>query len=342
MTGGRRCVLRMAAFFALVILLPAAGWTQTVRDIEQRGVLRCAVMRAPGFAATDADGRPAGFMVDLCRALAAAVLGDAEAVDIRRLAKPQEFAALEAGDVDVSFAQTTWTLARDMMRPLDFGPPVFYDQLSVAAWRDADGGSPLSGRPAAACAAAGSTALTLLEDLTIRHARPWTVRPLPNWSDVLQAFLSRECAVAAADRAVLLNSLAELTLGEAPLIVDEPTARQPIAPLTSNQDRDWQVVVRWAMYALFLAEEKGVTARNASQKRSDEDGETRRLLSGGAPEAAQRLGLHPDWAFRMLTKVGNYGEIFDRNLGEGSAYRLSRGPNRPWTQGGLLYAPAWQ
>lgn len=343
MTGAARCMLGATVVLALCLQGPETGRAQTVREIEQRGVLRCAVMRAPGFAATDAAGRPAGFMVDLCRALAAAVLGDAEAVDVRRLARPQEFAALAAGDVDVSFAQTTWTFSRDAGRAVDFGPPVFYDEQSLAAWRDPDGGSPLSGRPATACASAGSTALTLLEDQTIRYARPWTLRVLPTWSDVLQAFLSRECGVAAVDRAVMANSLTELTtLTEKPVVADEPTTRQPIAPMAANDDRDWLTVIRWTMFALFLAEEKGVGAADVARKRETGDGETRRLLGGGAAEAAQRLGLQPDWAYRVIAQVGNYGEIFERNLGSGSPYRLTRGPNRPWTQGGLLYAPAWQ
>lgn len=359
----RRCVAGMVLAIAVPIATApvradAPEKPPTIRDIEQRGVVRCAMMRVPGFAATDTAGRPVGFMVDMCRALAAAVLGDANAIEIRRPARAGEFAAVAAGEVDVSFAQTTWTFARDVIHPVDFGPPIFHDIQSLAAWRGADGISALD-RPASdvgrspggegggegvvACAATGSTASGTLVRHVALHRLGWTIKELPSWTEVFQAFVARECAVAAVDRAIMLTALAELrSLGERPEIRDLPAARQPIAPMVANRDRDWLAVVRWTMFALILAEEKGVTAANADfRRRTATDGEVRRLLNG-VPEASARLGLRPDWGFQVISQLGNYGEIFDRHLGTGSPYHLPRGLNRPGGLGGALQSPPMQ
>ncbi|MBY6263806.1 amino acid ABC transporter substrate-binding protein [Azospirillum sp. 412522] len=316
-------------------------------EIERRGVVRCGVSFNPGFAANDDGGRPVGFMVDLCRALAAAVLGKADAIEIRRLSKPQEFDAVATGEVDVSLAQTSWTLTRDAGYAVDFGPPVFYDVQGIAAWRLSDGRSALDGGDLTVCVPAGTTTQAELESLIASGKRPWKVRSFPGWPDTLEAFLSRDCAAVSADRALLTTALHMLDAPQEALeIADAPlpspmASREPLAPLTPNTDRNWMAAVRWTMFALFLADDAGVSGANANFQRITGSSEMRRLLSG-MPEVAARAGLRPDWAYQVVVQVGNYGEIFDRNLGARSPFKLSRGLNRPWTQGGLLYAPVFQ
>lgn len=330
----------------------AAERSATLAEIERRGVVRCGVSYNPGFAANDDSGRPEGFMVDLCRALAAAVLGKADAVEIRQLSKPQEFAAVAAGEVDVSFAQTSWTLARDATLPLDFGPPVFHDAQGVAVWRRPDGRSPLEADEAVTvCVPAATTSHWALEGYLARGEKRWTLRTFPTWPDALQAFIGRECPALAADRAVLTAALRTVestveSTAEPPAdtvaIVDPPIpSREPIAPLVADTDRMWLAVVRWTMFALFLADDAGVTGENAAFLRITGNSEVQRLLDG-LPDAADKLGLRSDWAYQAIVQVGNYGEIFERNLGSRSPFRLERGLNRPWTQGGLLYAPVFQ
>lgn len=313
-------------------------------EIERRGVVRCGVSFNPGFAANDDGGRPVGFMVDLCRALAAAVLGKADAIEIRRLSKPQEFAAVAAGEVDVSFAQTSWTLTRDATYAVDFGPPIFYDVQGIAAWRQPDGRSALDGE-LTVCVPAGTTTQAELETLIAGGKRPWKVRSFPGWPDTLEAFLSRDCAAISADRALLTTALHALDAPQDALeIVDTPSSlasREPLAPLTPNGDRNWMAAVRWTMFALFLTDDAGVSGANANFQRITGSNEMRRLLSG-MPEVAAKAGLRPDWAYQAVVQVGNYGEIFERNLGNRSPFKLERGLNRPWTQGGLLYAPVFQ
>ncbi|CAO3362302.1 transporter substrate-binding domain-containing protein [Azospirillum melinis] len=320
------------------------GDRPVLAEIERRGVVRCGVSFNPGFAANDDGGRPVGFMVDLCRALAATVLGKADAIEIRRLSKPQEFAAVATGEVDVSFAQTSWTLTRDATYAVDFGPPIFYDVQGIAAWRLPDGHSALDG-DLTVCVPAGTTTQAELETLIGGGRRPWKLRSFPGWPDTLEAFLSRDCAAISADRALLTTALHMLeTPQDAVEIADIPSSlasREPLAPLTPNSDRNWMVAVRWTMFALFLTDDAGVSGANANFQRITGTSEMRRLLSG-MPEVAAKAGLRPDWAYQAVVQVGNYGEIFERNLGNRSPFKLDRGLNRPWTQGGLLYAPVFQ
>lgn len=314
-----------------------------VREIERRGTVRCGVSFNPGFAANDSSGKPVGFMVDLCRALAAAVLGRADAIEVRNLFKPQEFAAVASGEVDVSFAQTTWTLSRDAGEAVDFGPPVFHDEQAIAVWRQPDGRSPLDGPDASVCVPAGSTSQTALEETLARTGKPWRTTIKSTWPDALQAFIGRECSALMIDRARLLTALPRMGgPKDMPDLLPAPIpSREPIAPLVSNSDHLWLSAVRWTMFALMYAEDVGVSSENAAYRRQSGDSEVQRMLSG-IPEASRRMGLRTDWAFQAITQVGNYGEIFERNLGSGSPFRLERGPNRPWTRGGLLYAPVFQ
>ncbi|CAO3440521.1 amino acid ABC transporter substrate-binding protein [Azospirillum endophyticum] len=354
--GSRPVAVAFGLLLALRSLLPAdavaaqpdagsarAGVRPVLAEIERRGVVRCGVSFNPGFAANDGGGRPVGFMVDLCRALAAAVLGKADAIEIRRLSKPQEFAAVADGEVDVSFAQTSWTLTRDATYAVDFGPPIFYDVQGIAAWRLPDGRSALDGGELTVCVPAGTTTQAELETLIAGGKRPWKIRSFPGWPDALEAFLSRDCAALSADRALLTTALPMLDAPQEALeIVDAPLpSREPLAPMTPNSDRMWMAAVRWTMFALFLAEDAGVTGANANFQRITGSSEMRRLLSG-LPDVAAKAGLRPDWAYQAVVQVGNYGEIFERNLGSRSPFKLERGPNRPWTQGGLLYAPVFQ
>ncbi len=321
----------------------AADRSPTLAEIERRGVVRCGVSYNPGFAANSDSGRPVGFMVDLCRALAAAVLGKADAVEIRRLSKPQEFAAVAAGEIDVSFAQTSWTLTRDATLPIDFGPPVFHDEQALAAWRRPDGRSPLDTGDTTVCVPAETTSHRALEGIVARGDKPWILRVFPTWPDALQAFIGRECPALSADRALLITALRTLDAPPDAIAVSASPvpSREPIAPLASNSDRMWLAAIRWTMFALILADDAGVTGENAGFLRITGNSEVQRLLDG-LPDAARRVGLRPDWAYQAIVQVGNYGEIFERNLGSRSPFRLERGVNRPWTQGGLLYVPVFQ
>lgn len=343
----RFLLLAAAVLIGAAGSIPVTSWAAgadapVLRDIQGRGVVRCSVEITPGFAAHDAAGRPTGFMVDLCRALAAAVLGDANAVDIRRSSRPQEFLALENGELDVSFAQTSWTVRRDTEFQVDFGPVVFHDGQGFATWRTA-GANPFEAANASVCVAEATTAQNNLQDYLAKTGRGWQVRTYRTLADGFQAFLGHECTILSVDRSLLITMLRALNGPiEDVVIAPEVISHEPIAPLVSNRDRSWLTVVRWTMFVLFLADQKSIDSGNVAQLRDNPpDSEVARLLTG-IPEVRAALGMNEDWAFQVIRQVGNYGQIFERNLGKQSPFGMQRGPNRPWNQGGLLYAPPFQ
>jgi general L-amino acid transport system substrate-binding protein len=335
--------IALAAFCgAQAVAAPVSSESAVLRDIRQRGVVRCGVSSGAGLAAHDAGGRPVGMMVDFCRALAAAVLGNADAIDIRRLARPQEFPALDSGEVDVSFASSTWTLSRDAGHAIEFAGPIYFDGQAVAAWKSAEARSLANYSDAVVCVPAGSTSIVNLSDYIRRHNRRWKVRSFPSWDEAVQAFLGRDCTMLSSDRLLLVSALQNLAdIRGQVTIFDDVLSREPIAPVVAASDRRWLAVVRWTMFALILGEAKGITAANVAEQRNAADTEVRRML-GGAPEAISDLGLADNWAYDVISQVGNYGDIFERHLGNQSPFRLDRGPNRPWNQGGLLYPYVFQ
>lgn len=342
-----KCAAAMSAGIAAILLtltaLPGAARAgSVVKTIQQRGVVRCSVPTANGFASHDEQGRPVGLAVDLCRALAAAVLGNAEAIELRHFPRSKDMAAIESHEVDASFSLNSWTPARDAGRKVEFGPAFYYDTQGLAVWTQPATAMARDRRDGVVCVTAGTSVRRNLDSLIRANGQKWTLRTGNSWEETLQAFLARECAMLAADRGLLDSALHDLTQTESGIsILPDVMARDALAPMIATDDHQWQLIVRWTVFALFLAEEKGISRANAADKRQSGDLETRRLLTG-VPTADSRLGLTDDWAFQVISRVGNYGEIFNRNLGSASPYRQERGLNKPWIQGGLLYAPPFQ
>lgn len=334
----------LAALFGIGLPLCEAAWAgdgAVVREIKRRGAVRCGVGSAPGLSARDVSGRPIGMMVDMCRALAAAVLGNPDAIEVRRLERFQEFNAIATGEVDVSFASSSLTLSRSADLSVAFGPVIYYDGQAIAA-RRGDARVAADIRDATVCVADNTTSVINVADYIRAHGRQWKVRTYPTWDEALQGFLSQDCALIASDRLVLAASLLSVPEIRGQVILfDDVLSREPIAPVLPASDGKWQIVVRWVMFALFLADDKGVTAANVAIRRQDPDSEIQRMLAG-VPGVPPLLGLPDSWAYDVIAGVGNYGEIFDRNIGQGSSLGMGRGVNRPWTQGGLLYAFVFQ
>jgi general L-amino acid transport system substrate-binding protein len=281
-------------------------------------------------------------MADFCRAIAAAALGNAEAVEFRHFSRTKEFNAVESHEVDVSFAMNSWTPTREAGRKIDFGPAIFYDSQGLAAWTSPTLKSLKDRQEAVVCVTAGSSVKRNVESVIRTTGQKWTLRTRNTWEETLQAFLGRECSMVAEDRTVLVNSLHDLQPSASEIeIVSDIISRDALAPVVASGDQQWLLVVRWTMFALILAEEKGITAANAQDKRLNGDLETKRLLNG-VPAVSAKLGLPEDWAFQTISQLGNYGEIFERNLGKGSPFNVDRNLNKPWTRGGLLYSPPFQ
>jgi general L-amino acid transport system substrate-binding protein len=312
-----------------------------VQNIKARGYVTCGFRPSVGFAYSDDNGKLSGFLVDFCHALAAAVLGDADAIRAERLPdKPGEFVAVENHAVDIAFHNTTWTLSRDVSYAIQFTVPIFYDGQGFALWTDHP---PVPLRDLVeqrVCVKSPTTTQHNLEDFISQTQRNWTIRLFKTYEEALQAFLGNECGMLTTDSSVLAMSLANYRgVGSNIHIYPDVISREPLTPYVPAGDDNWLEIVRSVIFATILAEEKGVTASNVSVMRDDPDVEVRRLLG---TVSGNTNGLRPDWALQVIAQVGNYGEIFERNLGSGSPYKMQRGLNQLWTHGGLMYSPQLQ
>ncbi|MDV7341252.1 transporter substrate-binding domain-containing protein [Terasakiella sp. A23] len=327
-------------FLLLFILVSVDVQAGTLDRIKTKGVVTCGAGTTPGFASNDADGKPVGLMVDLCRALAAAVFNDANSIQIVSSTKSLEFQALEEGSVDVSFAQTTWTLSRDVQFQIDFGPVIFFDGQAIAIRNnDQQYSRPTEIKSGKVCVIEGSTSERNIKNFIGTNRLDWQVVTYQSRAETLQGFLGKACDMITSDMSILKASLMDIS--NEITIFPQTFSREPIAPVISNEDRNWLAVVRWVHYALFLAEEKGLTSQNVAEMRESGDREIQRLLKGNE-SFSKKTGLSMNWASQVISSVGNYGEIFERNIGENTPYKFPRTANKPWTEGGAFYAPVFQ
>ena len=312
----------------------------TLERVRAAGALRCAVDYTPGFSGVAGPtGRPAGLDVDVCRAIAAAVLGDASAVEPLRVNTANKFKGLMSGELDVALGMATWTYGRDAGLKVSFPAVIYYDGQGFMTWRDS-GLSQLSDlRGKTICVQVGATSQANLDDLNQRENLALVQLPAQSSEEKFTAFIRRQCDAVTGDRSELAARRGAMEgMRERWAILPETISREPLAPAVAQADPQWADIVRWVVFALIVAEQKGVTSANIDHFNGPADGETKRLL-GLEPGFGAALGLDDQWARRVVAQVGNYGEIFNRHLGPDSPVGLERGLNAPWTRGGLLYAP---
>jgi general L-amino acid transport system substrate-binding protein len=328
------------------------GGGSLLEEVTSRGTLRCGVNDAvPGFGFTGEAGEPEGFDIDFCRAVAAAVLGDAEAVEFSVLSAEQRFTALQSGEIDVLIRNTTNTASRDGTEGARFLHTTFYDAqgMMVAADSGVESLADLDGETI--CVLSGTTTELNLE--TVFQAEGIEYEPLAfEETDPLQeAFIQGRCGAWTSDKSQLAgirsNWPADQGGPEALVILDETMSKEPLGPVVRDGDDDWADAVNWAVISTVAAEELGIESGNVQDMLESTDPEVLRLLGqpapaelGGTPEPFDAgLGLPADFAVQVVEQVGNYGEIYDRNIG---ALELERGLNALWTDGGLQYAPPYR
>jgi general L-amino acid transport system substrate-binding protein len=325
---------------------PSEGRLALVRE---RGQLICGVNGSlPGFSFLEEDGTNSGFDADFCRALAAAVLGDPEAVEFRAINADQRGPALQTGEVDVLIRNTTWTVSRDTSWGL-FGPTTFYDGQAImvnSTLTDATTIDELEG--ATVCVQSGTTT-----ELNLADRLGDSVEPLvfPEIDPTYAAYEEGRCDAVTSDRSQLVARRTAFASPDDHLILEEVMSKEPLGPVAPLGDDQWFNVVKWVVFATIQAEELEITQDNVEDiAASTEDPVIQRLLgvpfapAEGEPVAPfeSGLGLEPEWVVTVISAVGNYGEIFDRNLGPDTAFELERGQNALWTDGGLLYAPPYR
>jgi general L-amino acid transport system substrate-binding protein len=311
----------------------------TLDKVKQAGQISCGQGTGlAGFGAPDSQGRWAGFNVDICRALSAAIFGAADKVKYVPLTAQQRFTALQSGEVDLLSNNTTDTLQRDTELGLNFAPVVFYDgqgfmvskKLGVKSAKELNG--------ATVCVAPGTTTELNLADYFRANKMEFKPVVIEKRDEVLSAFFSGRCDVYTTDSSALnADRLSQAPNPDDYVILPERISKEPLAPVVRHGDDQWDDIVRWVVYALIDAEEKGITSKNVDDKLKSDDPGIKRML-GVTPGMGKALGLDEKWAYNEIKLVGNYGEIFDRTLGKDTELKFERGLNNLWTHGGLLYA----
>lgn len=312
----------------------------TLNTVIDRGSLICGVNgQLPGFSFVDNTGEYSGLDADYCRAIAAALFDDPTKVEFRNLSAQERFTALAAGEVDVLIRNTTWTINRDTALGLEFAPTTFFDGqgmlvTTASGIKDLKG---LSGK--SICVQSGTTTEQNLTDRFRKLNIPFTPVVFDDEDAMYSAFAQGRCQAATSDRSQLTARRKSLPNPTNYAVLEEVISKEPLGPATRNNDSKWFDAVRWIVFGTFQAEEAGITKDNLAQFESSNDPEVRRLL-GKEGTLGTDMGLPNDFMARVIKHVGNYGEIYKRNIGD--PFQLERGLNNLWTEGGLIYAPPFR
>lgn len=336
----RRLFSLISGIVCLTAWTAGAASAGTLDTVRERGHLKCGINTGlVGFAAPDDKGIWRGFDVDFCRAVAAALFGDADKVKYTNLTGKTRFTALRSGEVDVLSRNTTWTFSRDADLQLTFAGVNYYDgqgfmvpkNLGVKSARDLSGAS--------VCIQTGTTTELNLADYFRTHKMTYKAVPIETNAEALSNYLAGRCDVYTTDASGLAATRAATEKPDAHTILPEIISKEPLGPAVRQGDDQWADVVRWTLNVLIAAEEFGITSANvktvAQQTTSPEH---RRMLGTEELQGRAALGLAPGWAVDVIAQVGNFGEIFDRNLGPKTPLGIARGLNAQWTKGGLMYA----
>jgi len=345
---GRKTRVFSGAFHALLATVAVAAVTvapvcagEVLDAVKARGRLYCGVGEAmPGFSERDATGKWRGFDVDFCHAVAAAVLGDGDKVQFVPLTSSMRFPALQSGKIDLLMRNTSWTLTREAVLKVQFPAVLFYDSQAFLVPTKSGITTIAELNGATVCVEKSTTHVLNMKDYFI--ARGLSVNPLmiDSATEVAAALFDGRCSACTADVSQLAAALLQAPGGPLAFkVLPERISKEPLCPVVWGGDPEWVTIVRWVLYTLVLAEEIGVTRDNLDSPIPEKNVRVSRILRGEQGKVAKAMGLRTDWAVRALTAAGNYGEMYERNLGRGSPLNIERGLNRLWTEGGLMYAP---
>ncbi|WP_163559254.1 amino acid ABC transporter substrate-binding protein [Halomonas sp. NO4] len=326
---------------AAALTLGTAGLASatTLEDMRENGAVQCGVSDGlPGFSAPDDEGNWQGIDVDVCRAVAAAVLGDADAVRYVSLNAVERFTALQSGEVDMLSRNTTWTTTRDTTLGLNFTGTNFYDGQGFLVSRDLGISSAGELDGAAICVQSGTTTELNLADYFRANDMEFQPIVFDTSEQTVGGFEAGRCDVLTSDTSQLAALRIQLSDPGGAVILPEVISKEPLGPVVRQGDDQWFNIVKWSLFAMINAEELGISSDNVDDMLDSENPNVARLL-GQDGNYGESMGLEADWAYNIISQVGNYGEIYDRNVGMDSPLEIERGVNRLWTEGGLQYAP---
>lgn len=340
MERGNRNVMRALTFFFVMLCWAGVVHASTLDDVKARGSLRCGVNPGlQGFAAMSDDGQWSGFDVDFCRAVAAAVFGDPEAVEFVPLSAKDRFDKLAKGEIDLLARNTTWTMSRETLLHFRFAGVSYHDGQGFIVKKLLGVTSALHLSGAAVCFLAGTTTQDNVEDFFREKEMQFVPVMFDTLDKLVAAFDGGECDTYTTDLSQLYAVRLRLADPDDSLVLPDVISKEPLGPLVRQGDDQWYSIVRWTLYALINAEELGITSASADEMlATSRKPEVRRLL-GAEGDLGASMALTADWAARAIKAVGNYAEIFDRNLGADTPLAIGRGINALWRDGGLLYAP---
>lgn len=337
--AGITALLLGSAAMAAMAAMAAPASADTLDIVKERGKVTCGVSQGvTGFSAPDDAGKWNGFDIDFCRAVAAAVLGDPEKVSYIPLSTKERFTALQSGTVDLLSRQTTWTLSRDASLGIHFVGTAYYDGQGFMIRKDLGVDSALKLDGATVCTEQGTTTEQNVADYFSAHKLKYEPVVIDSADGIIKAFDTGRCDVYTTDASALYAQRLKLSDPAAYTVLPEIISKEPLGPAVRQGDDKWFNIVRWTLFALVEAEELGIKKDNAEAGLTSANPAIKRFL-GAEGDSGQQLGLDPRWTYNVVSTVGNYGEIFERNLGQSSELKIDRGINALWNAGGLMYAP---
>jgi len=312
----------------------------TLADVLDRGELHCGVTTGvTGFSAPDSAGNWSGIDVDGCRSVAAAVFGDASKVKYVPLTAKERFTALQSGEIDVLYRNTTWTMQRDASLGLNFAGVNYYDGQGFMVMKSLGVSDAMELDGASVCIQAGTTTELNLADWAGANGISYDSVVVETSQQSLDGFLAGRCDVLTSDVSQLASLRAAMDDPSAAVVLGNVISKEPLGPVVRQGDDEWFNIVKWTLIAMIQAEESGVTSENIDTVTTNP---TIERLAGRSSQTHEYLHLSPSWSYDIIKQVGNYGESFERNIGVNTPIGLSRGPNELWTKGGILYAPAFR
>jgi len=320
---------------ALVLSTPALSGT--LDQVRKKGRLTCGVSQGlPGFSSPDAKGQWQGIDADFCRAMAAATLGSADKVVFRPTSAKERFTALQSGEIDILSRNTSWTLVRDTTLGIDFAGVIYFDgqgfmvkkALGVKSAKDLNG--------ATICAIQGTTTELNVADFFRAGKLKYKLLTFEKNDEVVAAYEAGRCDAFTTDQSGLYANRLKLKKPEDHVVLPDIISKEPLGPAVRHGDQQWADVARWVIFALLQAEEFGITQKNVDDMKKSPNPEIKRLL-GVEGDMGKSLGLTNEWAYLAIKSVGNYGEMFERNLGAQSPLKIQRGLNALWNKGGQMY-----
>jgi len=320
-------------------LAAGAASAATLDDVKGKGFVQCGVSQGlPGFSNPDDKGNWSGLDVDYCRGVAAAIFGDPEAVKFTPLSAKERFTALQSGEVDILSRNTTWTMGRDTSLGLNFAGVDYYDGQGFMVRKSLGVSSALELSGASVCTNTGTTTELNVADYFRANNMDYEIVAFEKADEVVQAYDAGRCDVYTTDASGLYAQRLKLTDPNEHMVLPEIISKEPLGPVVRQGDDQWFNIAKWVLFAMINAEELGVTQANVGEMKNSDNPEIKRLL-GTEGAFGEGIGLSNDWAANAIAAVGNYGEVFDRNVGPNTPLGIARGLNALWSKGGLMYAP---